>query len=171
MTTIALNCCNSFFKYEMPKRLGTTHFNEFDNNSDDDATGLKEEFIVDPSRNDPEDIVGDRELICLLEKFLESASPSTRQGFELCFDNQLNDMQYQELADAHCVPVGTVRSRMFRFRAHAASYILKATGDLTDGSESAPSGAPVLKQRRDDRWQQKPNAPHKKVPKTSPEPQ
>lgn len=71
--------------------------------------------FVEPSlSDDPERIIGDRMNGRLIEQALESIPKEFREALLLV---DLHEMNYQEVAEALSVPVGTVKSRVSRGRA------------------------------------------------------
>ncbi len=97
---------------------------------------LAEEGTVEPEPepgdvSDPQDIVMSQEIDPLLQKALDELPPAFRVLIQMV---DVEDMSYQEAADALEIPIGTVMSRLHRGR-NRLREALKSTA-LAKGGQS-----------------------------------
>lgn len=92
---------------------------------DEEAGGISENyFVADPALSDPAHIVAGR---AALKGFLDymgkwEEGSFLRTGFEMAVANAVHGQSYEEIAQEHAIPVGTVRSTIGRFRQFVAFY-------------------------------------------------
>ncbi len=80
------------------------------------------EAVVACTLCDPERELETRELLACIDRLVEAMSPEYRAVFLL---RDLEGLEYQEIAEALELPVGTVRSRLHRARAHVRAGIAR----------------------------------------------
>lgn len=115
----------------------------------DDDTSVAEDRraeLMDPARNNPEDIIANRQFVDLLKAFEKTCPPVLFDGFQMLLKNQVEDVPYLELAEEYNIPVGTVRSRIFRARQSFADFLSAQGGGSTAGAGVGADYTP--KQRR-----------------------
>jgi RNA polymerase sigma-70 factor (ECF subfamily) len=79
-----------------------------------------DEMEISDSRWEPERLMIDEELMCIVEAGIRSMSEKLRTVLLL---HDKEDMAYEEIAQTLDVPVGTVKSRLFLARAHLQNVV------------------------------------------------
>ena len=124
MIRIAMNLCISHLrkrKLRMATSLDGTSGGGRDNGSDDQTTPLRQE-IADHREPPPDSGVQQRELIRHLHTALGTLDEDFRSVLVL---RDIQEMDYQQIAAVLALPVGTVKSRLFRARLALRHEMLK----------------------------------------------
>jgi RNA polymerase sigma-70 factor, ECF subfamily len=100
--TIALNTCRNYWRRRTPEML--------DVNDEMNASVVERAASAEPV----DDVVYRNQRAYLVRAALEQLPPDQKEVLVLC---DLEGLGYQEIADMLEVPIGTVRSRIFRARA------------------------------------------------------
>ncbi len=102
--TIALNTCRNYYRRTEPMTL--------DLEIQERGGELAEKAALSDS---PEEAVYRKQRARLVKDALDRLPPEQKEALILC---DLEGMSYQEIADTIGVPIGTVRSRIFRARSN-----------------------------------------------------
>lgn len=122
---VTMNCCLSHLRKEKLRRHGS-----IDDPGREDGGGPMAARIVDQGEPSVERGVERNELRSALLAALGDIDPVMRSVLVL---RDLQDLEYQEIGIVLDVPVGTVKSRLFRARAALREAVERRTG--TDGDE------------------------------------
>jgi RNA polymerase sigma-70 factor (ECF subfamily) len=110
---------------------------------------LSEEGTVEPDADpaditDPEDIVLSQEMDENLRRALDELPPPFRVLVQMV---DVEDMSYQEAADALEIPIGTVMSRLHRARNRLRRSLQGTALDRSAGSETVPEAPDASPER------------------------
>jgi len=168
MTSIAINATKQVLA---EVNLDTELCVSINVDNDDAGHQYHESNLTDPYRNNPEDIISDRQKIRLIEEFFKSSSPEMKTGLEMIIKHQLEDYSYQDLADEYNIPLGTVRSRMYRFREFAGHGLGTLCGLNAEDAQSRSVAGDYVPRQRDATLRQTQNYHQRTSGKKVPVPQ
>lgn len=116
---------------------------------DDQSTALRQE-IADQRELGPDWNVQQREMIAYLQTAMTLIDDEFRAVLVL---RDIDEMDYQQIAEVLSVPVGTVKSRLFRARLALRQEMFKLCPPdakaVVDGEESPATGSEQVKRAKD----------------------
>ncbi|MDR2286994.1 MAG: sigma-70 family RNA polymerase sigma factor [Prevotellaceae bacterium] len=116
---IAKNCTIDFVR---KRKLNSLHINY---GSDEDESSINESALYSSAPNPEESMIQQQEELKLMN-FIESMKPRYRKLIELRY---INEYAYEEIAEELNIPLGTVKTRLFRAKNILAEMILTASED------------------------------------------
>ena len=125
MIRIAMNHCISHLRKQKLRRTvsldGSTNSGGQGDANDDQATALRHR-IADQGEPSPLDRVENREQLHRLRQAIAAVDPDFRAVLVL---RDIDEMDYQQIAQVLDLPVGTVKSRLFRARLALREQLVK----------------------------------------------
>lgn len=112
--SIALNTCRNYYRRRGPATVPL-----------EGHEGKEEAGATADERDAPDEVVSRRQRAELVRKALEQLPEEQKEALILC---DLEGSSYQEIADITGVPIGTVRSRIFRARANLKGLLPEEMG-------------------------------------------
>jgi RNA polymerase sigma-70 factor (ECF subfamily) len=116
---IAKNCTIDFVR---KRKLNSLHINY---GSDEDESSINESALYSTAPNPEESMIQQQEELKLMN-FIESMKPRYRELIELRY---IKEYAYEEIAEELNIPLGTVKTRLFRAKNILAEMILTASED------------------------------------------
>ena len=145
MTRIAMNLCISHLrkrKLRQTTSLDSSPGNGGTSGGDDQSTALRHQ-LADQREPSPDSNVQQAEMFAHLQTALGRVEEEFRAVLVL---RDIEEMDYQQIADVLAIPVGTVKSRLFRARLSLRREVLKIsppTPRTNEPSEGASGTARV----------------------------
>jgi RNA polymerase sigma-70 factor (ECF subfamily) len=113
---IAKNCTIDFVR---KRKLNSLHINY----GPDEEASINENTLYSGTPNPEENMIRQQEELRVM-KFIESMKPKYRSLLELRY---IKEYAYEEIAEELKIPIGTVKTRLFRARNMLAEMILAST--------------------------------------------